>query len=610
MYSTYIGSGASSIAVGPTGEAYISGPASQDFPATPNALSTTYSVFAAFLARMHPEGCALLYGSFLNPPAFGASENVRAIALDSTGDVYLAGGITGAPTFPSFGVNALQPSLQISPGFISELGPTGTQLLFSSPVGGSGQFGNSNFGEEVRGMAVDSSGDIYVTGKTYSQDLPIANALEAFTPGQNKNGTGFVAKLSPGQTTGVTLTRSSLNFYPLPVGYNGNAQIQAVGLQNHQATPLNISSVAISGNGFSRANISQLPPSCSGSIAADTGCGVLIQFVPTAIGPATGSVTINDDGPGSPRIVQLRGEGIADFALELGSSSGVTGGQAQFGIGATPVYGAPAGTDTSDIGLSCSGVAPATCSFSNNPIAINGTAPNTTTLTVSNLSAISGTSLSFSVVGTQGTQTYSLPITISQIPPDFTLGLASGQSASEAVTAGGTASYHMSISPQGGFKQAVTFSCAGAPAQATCSVSPNPVNLDGSNSVTATVSVKTTARSATTGAHRVDGPRGFGVNGRALPLGLLEMLAALMTAIMITGRFAPSLGRTQRAWARFSAIVLLVLLWATCGGGGAVSGGGGGSSQQTGTPAGTYTLTVSGTSGSLTHTTTVKLTVQ
>ena len=496
VYSTYIGSGASSIAVGPTGEAYISGPASQDFPATPNALSTTYSVFAAFLARMHPEGCALLYGSFLNPPAFGASENVRAIALDSTGDVYLAGGITGAPTFPSFGVNALQPSLQISPGFISELGPTGTQLLFSSPVGGSGQFGNSNFGEEVRGMAVDSSGDIYVTGKTYSQDLPIANALEAFTPGQNKNGTGFVAKLSPGQTTGVTLTRSSLNFYPLPVGYNGNAQIQAVGLQNHQATPLNISSVAISGNGFSRANISQLPPSCSGSIAADTGCGVLIQFVPTAIGPATGSVTINDDGPGSPRIVQLRGEGIADFALELGSSSGVTGGQAQFGIGATPVYGAPAGTDTSDIGLSCSGVAPATCSFSNNPIAINGTAPNTTTLTVSNLSAVGATSLSFSVVGTQGTQTYSLPISISTSPPDFNIALASGQASNETVSAGSTASYHMSISPQGGFNQAVTFSCSGAPAHATCSVSPNPVTLDGSNSVTATVSVKTTARSA------------------------------------------------------------------------------------------------------------------
>ncbi len=607
-YSTYIGSGASSIAVGPTGKAYISGPASESFPVTLNALSTTYNPYAAFVAILHPAGCALLYGSFLNPPVFGASENVRAIALDSSGDIYLAGGVTDGFSVPSFGVNALQPSLQVSPGFINELDSTGTQLLFSSPLGGSGQFGSSNFGEEVRGMAVDAGGDIYVAGETYSQDLPVAKAFEAVTPGQNKNGTGFVAKLSPGQTTGVTLTRSSLSFYPLPVGYNGNAQIQAVGLQNHQATALNISSVAISGNGFSKANI-PFPHSCSGSIAADAGCGVLIQFVPSAMGPATGTVTINDDGPGSPRIVQLNGEGIADFALELGASSGVAGGQAQYTIYASPVYGAPAGTDTLDINLSCSGVAPAACSFSNNPIAINGTVTNTTTLTVSNLSAVSGRSLSFSVVGTQGTQTYSLPITISQIPPDFTLGVASGQASSENVTAGGAASYTISLSPQGGFNQAVTFFCSGAPAQATCSVSPNPVTLDGSNSVTATVSVKTTARSATPGGHRPDGPRGFGLNGRALPLGLLALLAALMTAVMLSGRFAPSLGRNQRAWARFSVIVLLALLWVTCGGG-AVSGGGGGSSQQTGTPAGTYTLTVSGASGSLTHTTTVKLTVQ
>jgi Beta-propeller repeat/Cep192 domain 4 len=609
VYSTYIGSGASSIAVGPSGEPYVSGRASQDFPVTPNALSTTYNLYAAFLAKLHPAGCALLYGSFLNPPGFGATENVRAITLDSSGDIYLAGGITGAIAVPSFGVNALQPSLQISPGFISELDPTGTQLLFSSPLGGSGEFATNNFGDEVRGMAVGAGGDIYVTGKTYSQDIPVANAFEAAPPGQIKNGTGFVAKLSPGQTTGVALTRPSLTFYPLPVGYNGNPQIQAVGLQNHQAAALNISSVAISGNGFSMANITPLPPSCSGSIAADTGCGVLIQFVPTAIGPATGSVTINDDGPGSPRIVQLIGEGIADFTLELGSSSGVAGGQVQYTIYANSVYGAPVGTDTLDINLSCSGVAPATCSFSNNPIAINGSSPHTTTLTVSNLSAVGATSLSFSVVGTQVTQTYSLPISISQIPTDFTIGLASGQASSETVTAGGTASYNMSISPQGGFKQAVTFSCAGAPSHATCSVSPNPVTLDGSNSATATISVKTTARSAAPGTYRVDGPRGFGVNSLELLYRLLLLLVILMTAATSSGRSMTGMDRNYRSLLSVSAIILLVLLWATCGGGGGGSGGGG-SSQQTGTPAGTYTLTVTGTSGKLSHSMTVNLTVQ
>jgi hypothetical protein len=604
VYSTYLGGGGSAIAAGLAGDAYVSGPADQYFPATPNALSTTYNLYAAFLAKLHPAGCALLYGSFLNPPAFGATEDVRAIALDSSGNIYLAGGITGAPTFPSFGFSALQPSMDMSPGFISELDPTGTQLLFSSPLGGSGEFGANNLGDEVRGMAVDAGGDIYVTGKTYSQDLPVANAYEAASPGKIANGTGFVAKISPGQTTGVTLTRPSLTFYPLPIGYTGNPQLQAVGLQNHQPAALNISSVTLSGSGFSLFSFTPPPPACSGSIAADSGCAVRIQFVPTAMGPATGTLTINDDGPGSPRIVQLNGEGLADFALDLGGSTGVVGGQAQYTIYATSVYGSPAGTDTSDIGLSCSGVAPATCSFSNNPIAINGASPNYTSLTVSNLSAVSGTSLSFSVVGTQGTQTYSLPISISRIPPDFTLSLASGQASSETVTAGGSASYNLSVNSQGGFNQAVSFACAGLPTQTTCSVSPNPVTLDGSNSSTATVSVKTTSRSAAHRVYRIDRPRGFGVNGHEFWYGLLLLLASLMAAAA-SGRRVTAMNRNFRFLLRFSALILLLMLWATCGG-----GGGGGSFQQTGTPAGTYTITVTGSSGSLNHNTTLKLTVQ
>lgn len=155
----------------------------------------------------------------------------------------MAGGVLGISLGSYPGVNELQPEMQLSPGFVSEMDPSGTKLLLSTLLGGSG--GDNNFGSEVRGMALDPSGDIYVTGMTVSQDFPVLNALQPVA-GDSLTApkpAAFVAKISPGQATGITLTRSSLTFPPSPVDVSGNASIQAVGLQNNQSTALNISSV-------------------------------------------------------------------------------------------------------------------------------------------------------------------------------------------------------------------------------------------------------------------------------------------------------------------------------------------------------------------------------
>jgi subtilisin family serine protease len=78
-------------------------------------------------------------------------------------------------------------------------------------------------------------------------------------------------------------------------------------------------------------------------------------------------------------------------------------------------------------------------------------------------------------------------------PQDFTMSVAP---ATSTINAGESATYALTITPSGGFNQSVALSCGGFPPASTCTITPPIVALDGSSPVTATVVVKTTARSA------------------------------------------------------------------------------------------------------------------
>jgi Bacterial Ig-like domain (group 3)/FG-GAP-like repeat len=177
---------------------------------------------------------------------------------------------------------------------------------------------------------------------------------------------------------------------------------------------------------------------------------------------------------------------------------------------------------------------------------------------------------------------------------DFSL---SSNPTSATVTAGSTASYTLSVTPAGGFNQAVLLSCTGAPSLAMCTVSPASATLDGTNAKTVTVQVTTTARSMLAPRFRFRPP----ATGRyrVQPL-ILWLLGFALVASLLTGmRRQPRLG--------FAMMAFLVLLAAACGGGGNPSTPAGGGNP--GTPVGTYMLTVTGTAGSLSHKATVTLTV-
>ena len=187
---------------------------------------------------------------------------------------------------------------------------------------------------------------------------------------------------------------------------------------------------------------------------------------------------------------------------------------------------------------------------------------------------------------------------------DFALGIASGGSTSATIYAGETGAYHLSVLPEGGFNQSVSLACSGAPSEATCSVSPSSVTLDGKDAAPVTVSLATTAPTlAMRRPHK--GPSSWG-DGRTAPLMWPWALALIAILLVSHLRRAP---RPDPLLSRLGLALVLLLagLWVACGGG---SGGGGGNP---GTPPGSYSLTVTGTSTSgstpLTHTITLTLTV-
>ncbi len=200
VYSTYLGGSGSDegngIAVDSSGNAYVTGPTtSTNFP-TANAF---HSAFAggvdAFVAKLNAAGSTLVYSTYLG----GSGNDVGfGIAVDSSGNAYVTGS-TDSTNFPGASSSPIQSAFGgIEDAFVAKLNAAGSALLYSTYLGGSGF-------DEGLGIAVDSSGNAYVTGGTFSTNFPGASS----SPIQSANGGGFDAFVAKLDAAGSTLVYST-----------------------------------------------------------------------------------------------------------------------------------------------------------------------------------------------------------------------------------------------------------------------------------------------------------------------------------------------------------------------------------------------------------------
>ena len=630
VYSSYFGGSggdaAQGIALDASGIAYITGTTTSfNFPITlspTSAFQTTNNSAngAAFISKIDTTKTgtgSLVYSTYLGG---GGGNAGTAIAVDSSAKVYVTG-FTSATDFPiPAGVNTFQTAIKgTTNAFVVRLDTTvsgSSSLLYSTYLGGTGSGTKNGAPDEGHGIAVDPNFNVYVAGTTGSTDFPVTSGAFQII---NKSAfpiTAFVARLD------TTTTGSASEVYGTYLGGTGFEQGFAIaldsaknayvtGLTSSAGFPITLGAPQTVLNGVQSAYVSVLNPTGStlvfstfwGGEATDIGFGIaldtasppsiyltgtttshnppfvtsatafqknlnaskdafVVKFSPASsagsVSLAPGSLTFGSQTVNTTSTAQtVTLTNGTNSALTINSISFTGANAADFAQTNT----CPASTSTLAAGANC------TISVTFKPTT---TAAESATLTVTSSDSGSPHNVALSGSGTAaGT-------------PDFTISLSP---TSGVVTAGGSVTFTVTLTSQSSFASAIALTCSGAPVASTCLLSPATVTPAANATVTSSGTITTTKR---------------GVAPPFVPFqphsplwiwSLLSLALAFSAAFIMARRTAKKL-----AWG-FALLTVLVF------------GGCSGLPKKTGTPAGPATITVKGTSGSLSHSATFSLTV-
>ena len=208
VYSTYFGSTQTStlpfpcsgpqcvagLVVDSAGNAYVTGVTGPGFPTTGQIAgacdANCQTNGGAFVAKINASGSALDYASLIGG-AIGS-----AIAVDSAGNAYVTGAVWEPADFPT--VDAYQPTFGGGgtvglDAFLLKVNPSGSALVYSTFLGGSGD-------DQASGVAVDASGNVIVAGNTDSPNFPTLNPVAGAcvgTCGTGQNQDLFLTEFNP-----------------------------------------------------------------------------------------------------------------------------------------------------------------------------------------------------------------------------------------------------------------------------------------------------------------------------------------------------------------------------------------------------------------------------
>ncbi|MGA2984524.1 MAG: SBBP repeat-containing protein [Terriglobia bacterium] len=515
LYSTYLGGSsldtASAMIMDSTGNIYLTGSTqSANFPVTATAYqSQLLGAANAFVTKVAPGASALVYSTF-----FGGSgtDQAAGMALDSAGDIYITGftqssdfplrdafqqvlGIAGAGACGSTNLINVPNNTLCADAFVAEFEPSGLPV-YSSYLGGS----NTDSGQ---GIAVDSSGTVYVVGGTLSSNFPvtaetspagttsnptIAGAYQWPYGGSSTLSNAFLAKISPQNFPSVALTPQQINFGNQPVSSPTNPT--TVTLTNEGSAALNITGITAGGD-FQETN------TCGTFVAGGGGtCTIQIIFDPASVGPQTDEITITDNADllGNPvtQGITVTGNGILTGGSLLLTPTKLTFSAQTVGTTSRPqtalllnngnlpititnITASPDFAETNNCGTNFPTV-PASLSVNQTctiAVSFSPAATGSVSGSVSIASnAVGGASLSLSGTGS----------------PVFSL--SSNARSSVVLIGSRTTTFNISASAPSSFLGSIALSCSGG---ATCTFSPSSITAGGSSTLTVTGLTPTTA---------------------------------------------------------------------------------------------------------------------
>lgn len=590
---------ARAVAVDNSGQAYITGVSAGSLLTTPgSASSSAIGGKDAFVIKLDIPASHILYGTYLGGKG---DDQGLAIALDGGGAAYVTGSTTSADLKI---INPLQDSsgntetalLGPQDAFIARVNPSGSATTMMAYLGGA----SSDTGH---GIAVDTSGNIYVGGTTQSVDFPIvptAAALAGKTIYGGGTSDAFAALINGASFPVAAVSPASLNFGSQNVGTTSASQ--TVTLRNTGSGLLNISGITFAGTGGDYTETNNCGSQLTPAGGAKDNCTITVTFSPTAGGSRPDIIQITDDSANSPQTVALSGSGvIVQGTIQLSPSTLAFGNQQ---TGTTSAAKTVTLTNTSStFPLTISSITTGSpdykqtnnCPISPATLAANA---NCTIQVTFGPAAAANSVASLTVTGVAANSPQSVALTGtgtspgSSGAPDFTL--TSAQQSITTSSTGGSATFQVSAAPLNGFNQQLALTCT-APSGATCSASPASLAMDGTSTPTSKITVTiggSTSQNLPNTTELRHGPRP--IFASIFPVGMFGMVVAGGVG-----------GRKRRAMILLVLVVLgTVLLSVSCGTNGA-------NTKSTIAP-GTYQVTVTAASSgasALSHSTTISLTV-